>query len=98
MAELTPSERSRRVPQGTELEVVVLVTPSGAAATDDWFDSGLSYVTAVVGTSTEGAADAGINVTLRNEGTDPAEPDNDRAVGVESTGTDPVRVTVRGRA
>ena len=99
MAELTGTQRGRRVPHGTEFEIEVVVTPSGIAATNDFVDCsnfGIHFVNSAAG-QTEGPADQGVNVLLRNEGTDSAEPDNDAAVGVESTGTQDVLLRVRGR-
>ena len=100
MAVIASTEIGRRLPHGTEqVRTYSLDAATGVAAADEFINTGMSNIVAVVGwydDGTAGTADAPAFV-LNAEGTGVAAGTNPGALGIETATAHPaLRVTVRG--
>jgi len=99
MAALTATELTERLPLGNvSVKTFRTTTGSLAAAADEWIDTGLSEVLAIVGHAVHGIAGATINFVKNAQGTGQAEGSTLGALGIESSAASTVvEVTVLGR-
>ena len=100
MAELAATQVGDRLPVGREeLRTFTVDAATGVAAADEWIETGLKTILAVVGwydDGTAGTLDAPAFV-LNAQGTGVAAGTNQGALGIETATAHPaLRVTVRG--
>lgn len=112
MAALTATYKTGKLPVGHKVIRVIECTP-GAASGDEWVDTGLSWIDAVLGCTfvSTAANPASPTVTtatagpepvfvLNSQGTDAADTDSGGDLGIEMNagGTQVIQVTVIGKA
>lgn len=106
MAALTPTFTSDPLPIGNKVLRTFRVSPTSNASDDEWVDTGLSWIDAVVGFSfygtvapTQGAEALQVPVFKKNaSGTGATEGDDAGLLGIEVLSQDiTVEVTVLGK-
>ena len=99
MAAITVTQVGNRQFVGDEVELTLLASAAtGVASATEWFSTGLSSVTKVVGFAILGTGGATVNFVKNAQGTGVTAGTNQGDLGVEASAAVVIEVTVRGRA